>query len=296
MKNKNALLFPQDQSDRHNENNVHDLADRGTVPRPFLKWVGGKRALIPQLEKMLPPSIENYLEPFLGGGAMFFYLQSNALFKNAKLSDVNSELIQTWQTVRESPHDLLKSLRRHKALHCEKYFYHMRDHYAPRSTVGVAARMIYLNKTCFNGLYRVNSRNKFNVPVGRYVDPVIADEENITACHKALKKTELENRRFSEMPTVDADFIYIDPPYDATFTNYLAGGFHKSSQEELREVAGAWAAQGSRVMISNSDTALIRKLYSGPEWQINEVRAGRMINSNPKGRKAVVELVIRNYD
>ena len=188
MKNKNALLFPQDQSDKHNENNVHDLADRRTVPRPFLKWVGGKRALIPQLEKLLPPSIENYLEPFLGGGAMFFYLQSNALFKNAKLSDVNSELIQTWQTVKESPHDLLKSLRRHKALHCEKYFYHMRDHYAPRSTVGVAARIIYLNKTCFNGLYRVNSRNKFNVPVGRYVDPVIADEENITACHKALKK------------------------------------------------------------------------------------------------------------
>ena len=111
MKNKNALLFPQDQSDKHNENNVHDLADRGTVPRPFLKWVGGKRALIPQLEKMLPPSIKNYLEPFLGGGAMFFYLQSNALFKNAKLSDVNSELIQTWQTVKESPHDLLKSLR-----------------------------------------------------------------------------------------------------------------------------------------------------------------------------------------
>ena len=209
---------------------------------------------------------------------------------------MNSELIQTWRTAKESPHELLKSLRRHKALHCKEYFYHMRDKYIPRSAVGAAARMIYLNKTCFNGLYRVNSRNKFNVPVGRYADPVIADKENILACHKALQKIELENRRFSEMPTVRADFIYIDPPYDATFTNYLAGGFHKSSQEELREVANEWAAQGSRVMISNSDTALIRKLYSGPKWRINEVKAGRMINSDPKGRKAVVELVIRNYD
>ncbi len=296
MKNKNALLFSQGQFDKRDENNVHDLADKGCVPRPFLKWVGGKRALIPQLQKLLPNSIENYLEPFLGGGAMFFYLQNNGLFENAQLSDVNSELIQTWRTVKENPHELLKSLRRHKALHCKEYFYHMRDEYTPRSDIGTAARMIYLNKTCFNGLYRVNSRNKFNVPVGRYADPVVADKTNIMACHRALQKIELENQRFSEMPSVEADFIYIDPPYDATFTNYLAGGFHKNSQEELRDVANEWAAQGSRVMISNSDTALIRKLYSGPKWHINEVKAGRMINSDPKGRKAVVELVIRNYD
>ena len=132
--------------------------------------------------------------------------------------------------------------------------------------------------------------------MGRYVDPVIADEENITACHKALKKTVLENRIFSEMPTVDADHIYFDLPNNATFTNCLAGGFYKSSLKELRENAGEQAGQGSRVMISNSDTDLIRKLYSGPEWQINEVRAGCMINSNPRERKAVVDLAIRYYD
>ena len=140
MKNKNALLFEQGQPDKRDENNVHDLADKGCVPRPFLKWVGGKRALIPQLQKLLPNSIENYLEPFLGGEAMFFYLQNNGLFENAKLSDVNSELIQTWRTAKESPHELLKSLRRHKALHCKEYFYHMRDKYIPRSALSILAR------------------------------------------------------------------------------------------------------------------------------------------------------------
>jgi DNA adenine methylase len=276
--------------------NVFQLEDDLDPPKPFLKWVGGKRSLLPQLDLLLPDDIGAYLEPFIGGGAMFFHLIKGGLINKALLADINEDLVKTWVSVRDNPHRLLDLLRRHKKNHCEEYYYHVRDHFKPRSDSSIAARLIYLNKTCFNGLYRLNSRNKFNVPMGKYSSPRIVDVENIQSCQTALRKTEIQCASFSDLDLKDTDFAYLDPPYDDTFTNYKAGGFHQSDQCELRDHALAWAKNGVRVMMSNSDTQNIRNLYSDPIWNVTEAKAPRMINSNPNGRGAVTELVIRSYD
>lgn len=275
--------------------NIVELDDQRDPPKPFLKWVGGKRALIPQLDLLLPQDIRTYLEPFVGGGAMFFHLSNGGLLQQAILSDFNEELITTWKMVRDRPQDLLRELSKHQSRHDEEHYYFVRNRFRPRSELGIAARMIYLNKTCFNGLYRVNSQNRFNVPMGRYINPNIVDADNVKMCSDILDGVEIRCGSFAEIDIGETDFAYVDPPYDDTFTNYVAGGFHKNSQEELRDVVTEWATQGCRVMISNSDTELIRSLYSGPLWRINEVKAGRVINADPNGRGAVTELVIRNY-
>lgn len=275
--------------------NIVELDDQRDPPKPFLKWVGGKRALIPQLDLLLPQDIRTYIEPFVGGGAMFFHLSNNGLLDHAILSDFNEELIVTWQIVRDRPLDLLRELRKHRSEHSEDHYYYMRNVFRPRSDLGVAARMIYLNKTCFNGLYRVNSQNRFNVPMGRYVNPNIVDADNVKICSDILDGVEIRCGSFAEIDIGETDFAYVDPPYDDTFTNYIAGGFHKNSQEELRDVVTEWATQGCRVMISNSDTELIRSLYGDALWRIDEVKAGRAINADATGRGAVTELVIRNY-
>lgn len=275
--------------------NVVELDERRDPPKPFLKWVGGKRALLRQLDLLLPQDIGTYAEPFVGGGAMFFHLYIGDLFEKAVVADFNQELIHTWSMVRDQPNELLRLLRRYKAKHCEEFYYYTRDAFKPRTPLSIAARMIYLNKTCFNGLYRVNSQNRFNVPMGRYENPAIADEENIRICSGALQGVDIQAAAYGEVEIDDADFVYVDPPYDETFTNYVAGGFHKNSQEHLRDVVTEWAAQGRRVMISNSDTELIRSLYAADIWNVSEVKAGRVINADPNGRGAVTELVIRNY-
>ena len=238
--------------------NVVELDDHRTPPKPFLKWVGGKRALLAQLDLLLPQDIGTYAEPFVGGGAMFFHLHIGKLFDKAIIADFNQELIHTWSMVRDQPSELLRELRRYKANHEEEFYYHIRDKFKPRTPLSIAARMIYLNKTCFNGLYRVNSQNKFNVPMGRYENPTIVDEDNIRICSEALQGVDIQAAAYSDIEVGEADFAYIDPPYDETFTNYVAGGFQKDSQEELRDVVTEWATQGRRVMISNSDTQLVR--------------------------------------
>lgn len=275
--------------------NIVEIDDYRVPPKPFLKWVGGKRALLSQLDLLLPQDIGTYAEPFVGGGAMFFHLHIGKLFDNAIIADFNQELIHTWSIVRNQPSELLRELRRYKAKHCEAFYYEVRNKLKPRTPLGIAARMIYLNKTCFNGLYRVNSQNKFNVPMGRYENPTIVDEDNIRICSEALQSVIIQASGYSEFEIGNTDFAYVDPPYDETFTNYVAGGFQKNSQEQLRDVVTEWATQGRRVMISNSDTELIRRLYAGDIWNITEVKAGRVINADPKGRGSVTELVIRNY-
>lgn len=275
--------------------NLIELDDLRDPPKPVLKWVGGKRALLKQLDSLLPQDIGTYAEPFVGGGAMFFHLQIGGLFETAIIADCNQELIATWMMVRDHPVDLLRELRRYKSSHCEEFYYRTRDKFKPRTPLSIAARMIYLNKTCFNGLYRVNSQNKFNVPIGRYENPAIVDKENIMTCSKILQGVDIQAASYDQVAIGEADFAYIDPPYDETFTNYVAGGFQRNSQEQLRDVVTEWATQGRRVMISNSDTELIRSLYDADLWNISEVKAGRFINADPNGRGAVTELVIRNY-
>lgn len=287
--------LPLQEAEKENLDNIIELDELRDPPKPFVKWVGGKRSLLPQLDTLLPVDIGTYAEPFVGGGAMFFHLHIGRLFERAIIADQNQELIHTWSIVRDQPSQLLRELKRYKAQHGEAFYYQIRDQFRPRTPLSIAARMIYLNKTCFNGLYRVNSKNKFNVPMGRYNNPSIVDEENIRICSDALQGVEIQAAPFAEMAIGQSDFIYVDPPYDATFTNYVAGGFQQNSQEQLRDIVTEWAAQGRRVMISNSDTALIRNLYHADIWNISEVKAGRVINADPNGRGAVTELVIRNY-
>ena len=282
--------------DKKPEDNVFELEDKLDPPKPFLKWVGGKRSLLPQLDLLLPQDIGTYLEPFAGGGAMFFHLFKGRLLDKAILADINEDLVKAWLAVRDTPDRLLRLLRQHEKSHCEEYYYHVRDRFKPRFACGFAARLIYLNKTCFNGLYRVNSRSKFNVPMGKYSNPRIVDVENIRSCQIALEKADIHRATFANLDLLDTDFAYLDLPYDDTFTNYKAGGFHQSDQCELRDHALAWAKNGVRVMISNSNTQNIRELYSDPIWNITEAKAPRIINSNPNGRGAVTELVIRSYD
>lgn len=229
---------------------------------PFIKWAGGKRALIPSLAKHFPEKIGTYWEPFVGGGAVFFTMADR--MDRAILSDTNEELIITYQTVKNQVGELIDALRVHAAGHKEDSYYLRMRATEPETQVKIAARFIYLNKTCYNGLYRVNRSGKFNVPKGRYKDPGILNENGLRAASEVLQKTTIHIGGFDRVVKPGADdFIYCDPPYDGCFTGYQAGGFDECDQERLRNSVNGWVDAGARVMLSNSDTPLIRRLYRG---------------------------------
>ncbi len=285
-----------DQNQTSKDAIIYDIADSDVPPRPFVKWVGGKRALLAQLDKLLPPTISNYWEPCVGGGAVFFHiLKKHRRFKKATLCDVNADLIHAWQAIRDEPDALISALRKHTKEHDEQYYYKIRNQHKLRNPINIAARLLYLNKTCFNGLWRVNSKNRFNVPIGTLNTGGIMDVENIRACHSALQNTEIKTQSFEKISPPKDAFVYIDPPYDETFRNYAVGGFQKNDQADLRDAALKWHTNGAQIMISNSDTENIRALYSDKIWNITEVHAPRVINSDPNGRGLVTELVIRNF-
>ena len=229
---------------------------------PFVKWAGGKRAIMPSLSKHIPERIGTYWEPFVGGGAVFFALANR--MDRAILSDTNAELLLTYSAVKDDVENLIDCLKGHAVKHKAKDYYMSVRRQEPSERLEVAARFIYLNKTCFNGLYRVNKSGKFNVPKGKYDNPTICNEERLRAASKALAKATISLGDFGKtvQPEQD-DFIYCDPPYDECFTNYQAGGFQKDDQKRLRGAVDRWVARGAQVMVSNSDTALIRRLYSG---------------------------------
>ncbi len=268
----------------------HSCLDRVRA-RPFLKWAGGKRALVPDIVKRLPATIATYWEPFLGGGAVFFALDSR--IQTARLSDVNGGLALTYQMVRNKPDELIELLRSHESQHEDKdYYYRVRKATDARDAVAAAARFIYLNKTCYNGLYRVNKSGTFNVPRGQYKNPTICDAEGLRKASAVLQKAEI---RFGDFDMVDPgarDFIYCDPPYDGTFTSYASQGFGKSEQQRLRDAVLRWHELGAAVMVSNADTELIRSLYSSSSFTLHEVSAPRHINSNGGKRGPVAELLI----
>lgn len=260
--------------------------------KPFIKWAGGKQRLIPHLP--LPPTFTKYIEPFLGGGAMYYNIRTLYPDVECWLSDINLELLNCYWVVRDNVRELITALEGHAYNHSIAYYMIIRNS-KPTDPVASAARFIYLNKTGFNGLYRVNKKGEFNVPVGRYQNPTICDKFGLLDASAILRqKTVIMSRDFRYVTANDGDFIYLDPPYhQAQFTQYHQSGFADDDHRALAELCTKWAGCGAYVMVSNSDTDFVRELYQG--WKVKEVQVSRAINSNPQGRQPVTELVITNY-
>ena len=267
--------------------------------RPFLKWAGGKQHLLRQYQPYLPPHSEigRYYEPFIGSAAVFFHLQPAP----AILSDRNPNLIEAYRAVQTDVDGVITALQPH---HNEPdYFYAIRaQDSAKLSLVERAARLIYLNKTCYNGLYRENSQGEFNVPFGRYKNPKICDEERLRAASAALQGVELRVDDFAEVveTAVSNDFLYFDPPYvprnaTSSFTSYNRHGFSEADQRRLAETVHRLNGRGCRIMLSNSDTPLVHQLYQHPSYHLINIQARRSINSKAHRRGPINELLIVNY-
>ncbi len=273
-----------------------------TAASPFLKWAGGKTQLLPQLlprlpggQTGLPARFERYFEPFLGSAALFFALQPT----RAVLSDANPRLMAVYQALQRDPEPVIAALARFRN---ERDCYYeargWRHDELPQAQA--AARIIFLNKTCYNGLYRENRRGEFNVPFGRYKNPRICDAANLRAVHRALEGVVLRCQDFAEAldDTLPGDFVYLDPPYHplsatASFTGYHRDGFGVEEQRRLAAAVRELDRRGVRFMLSNSDTPLIRELYAG--YPACRVEARRAINSKAERRGKVAELIVRNY-
>jgi len=268
-------------------------------PHPFLKWAGGKRQLISQMDSYLPKTFNKYIEPFVGGGTIFFYL----LPETAILIDNNQELINTYNIIRNNVSELIESLKKHK--NEKEYYYKIRKidrkpkKFEKWSDIEKASRNIYMNRCCFNGLYRVNSKGQFNVPFGSYKNPKFCDRENLIAVHKALKSVILIHDTFEKCLDFGqkGDFVYFDPPYvpisdSANFTSYTKDNFAKDDQIKLYNVFKTLDERGCKLMLSNSYSDFIIKLYN--EYKIKILKAKRAINSDATKRGEIKELLILN--
>jgi DNA adenine methylase len=262
--------------------------------RPFVKWAGGKRQLLPELLRRRPPVFGRYFEPFVGGGALFFELRP----REATLADVNVRLVRTYQGIRDDVEGVIRLLSGFP--HDEAFFYEMRERdIDARSDAEVAAWFVYLNKTCYNGLYRVNKGNVFNVPFGRYDNPAICNPPLLRACSAALRGVDLRVEDFASAAqrAQAGDFVYFDPPYvplsaTSSFTSYTSTGFGDEAQVRLRDVALDLKRRGVHVVLSNSAAPFVRQLYR-KGFEVCDVAATRMVNSKASGRGAITELVIR---
>ena len=266
---------------------------------PFVKWVGGKRKIIDQIAKYIPANFGEYYEAFVGGGALFYYLHDRVT--RAILSDINSDLVITYNVIRNDVHNLIELLEMHQQNHNKEYYYHMRDSQRDlREPLAVAARLLYLNKTCYNGLYRVNKNGNFNVPMGRYKNPDIVSKQNLTHCANALQVAQIEVQQFDQIMPKAGDFVYFDPPYypinGKNFTDYNNITFTEQDQIRLRDFAVKLHDNGVMVMLSNSSATLIRNLYSGKPFTVRSVYAPRFINCKPNERNNVEELLITTYE
>lgn len=280
------------------------MAKINKLASPFLKWVGGKRQLMPTIANHLPKNIKEltYIEPFIGGGAVLFHLQP----KNAIINDFNEELINVYEVIKTDLDELIKDLKKHK--NEAEYFYEIRsldrnENFKNLSKVQRASRVIFLNKTCFNGLYRVNNAGEFNAPFGRYKKPNIVNEPTLKAVSKYLNSNDIviKSGDYSDvLKTAKKDsFIYLDPPYhpiseSSNFTGYIQGGWDMFDQIKLREVCDELNQKGIKFLLSNSSAQLIKDQYS--EYEIHIVKANRAINSVGANRGEVEELLIKNYE
>lgn len=271
--------------------------------RPFLKWVGGKGQLLPALlERIaLVGKISGYHEPFIGGGALFFALRAGGSLPEDRvfLSDTNPNLLDAYLGVRDAVDEVIARLLSHKAKHGEEHYYAQRAA-VPRHVAGRAARIIYLNKTCYNGLYRENSKGGFNVPMGRYKNPGICDEENLRAASAALQGVNIARRDFRTVldHAKKGDLVYFDPPYwpvsaTSSFTAYAKDNFGEQDQRDLAAVFSALAKRGVKVLLSNSDTPFVRELYR--DFPIDTVLATRNVNSRADRRGKVNEVLVRSF-
>ena len=274
------------------------------VARPFLKWAGGKSQLLSQYSELFPKTYRNYYEPFLGGGAVFFNLRPKRSF----LSDINLEVINVYRCIRDQVDEIITQVHHHYLRHDESYYYDVRsriDETAEWFWVGNnverAARILYLNKTCFNGLYRENSKGHFNVPIGRYKNPSIYDPDLLRACAKQLKMVRIEPVGFEDVlrrARSSNDFVYFDPPYQplnqtSNFTSYTRYSFGEADQIRLRDTFARLRDRGVHVMLSNSDCEFIRDLYSG--FNIHTIYASRHINSQGSKRGKITEVLVTSY-
>ncbi len=267
---------------------------------PFLKWAGGKQRVLSQYQPHFPlrESVNHYFEPFIGGAAVFFHLQ----FPQATLSDQNQALMEVYQMVQQDVMGVIEALQGHR--NEADYYYKMRaKDPALLTPVMRAARLIYLNKTCYNGLYRENQKGIFNVPFGRYVNPKICDEPRLRHASAALQGVTLQAADFEQVvaTAVPNDFIYFDPPYvplnqTSNFTSYHSAGFGYDDQVRLAETIHRLTARGVKVMLSNSSAPLVYELYGRSSYRLIEIQARRNINSKANGRGPVKELLILNYD
>ena len=276
--------------------------------QPFIKWVGGKRGLLNQILQYFPNSFDNYHEPFLGGGALFFELYSRGLLEGKKvyLSDINSELINAYSVVKSNPYNLINNLLKYKEKHSKDFYYKIRamdrdENFQSISSLERATRFIYLNKTCFNGLYRVNKKGYFNTPIGSYKNPNIADRDTILSASEALQNATISNNPFNEVVNnaTKNDLVYFDPPYyplnaTSSFTTYDSNCFLDDAQFELFEVFDTLSDNQVKVLHSNSDTDFIKKLYQ--KHDIDLVQANRFINSKSSGRGKINEVLIRSFN
>ncbi len=263
-----------------------------TLPaKPFLKWVGGKRSIIDELLKRVPKDFKTYHEPFLGGGALFFALQPDSAY----LSDINFHLIIAFTTVRDHIDKLIAELKIHEANHSKEYYYEGRIKlFEEHDPVKIAAWFIYLNKTCFNGLYRVNKDGKFNVPMGSYKNPAILDEPNLRNASQVLRSVDIKQHSFKQLKPQKGSFYYIDPPYHTTYSQYSNDGFGDEEHTLLANYCRAVDAKDGYFMVSNSDTPLVRELYKG--YNIEQVSASRSVSCKAYQRGRQDELIIRNYN
>lgn len=270
------------------------LAETVQKARPLLKWAGGKRQLLDAIRRRLPDEIDTYYEPFVGGGAVFFALAAERRFRRAVLADQNVELIDTYKAVRDDVEGVIRELR--KLPHTEDAYYRIRQA-SPRIFVKRAARMIYLNRTGYNGLYRVNRSGKFNVPFGRYARPNICDEERLLEVSKALRGVVLKVSDFEETVAraKAGDVVYFDPPYvpvsaTARFAEYHHTAFGDLEHRRLSDLYARLWEKDVHAVLSNSDTPSTRMLYRG--YQFEAVSARRSINSAPGGRGHTSELLV----
>lgn len=280
---------------------------RNPMVKPVLKWAGGKRQLMPQILKYIPKKFGRYYEPFVGGGALFFELQNS----KSTINDFNTELILTYKSIRDNLDQLVQLLKQHEQNNSSEYYYEIREWdrngiIDNKNNVERAARFIYLNKTGFNGLFRVNSQNQMNTPYGRYKNPAIVNAEILTAVSEFLNdsKVEILNGDFEEAVknVKRGDFVYFDPPYaplvddKKSFVGYTLNGFDAKEQERLRDLFKALTNKGVKAMLSNSSVPYIHDIYSEYKDTTIVVPAKRSINSRSSGRGKVDEVLIMNYD
>jgi DNA adenine methylase len=293
MKEQEIILDPISEDFNETSRFIVDesMPECNDTARPFVKWVGGKRSIIRELLASIPDEFNSYFEPFVGGGALFWKIPRKG---KAYLSDINTHLIATYRMIRDNGESVISMLEHHKKYHNDEYYAIARKRLMDaQDLTEIASLFIYLNKTCYNGLYRVNKLGIFNVPIGRYDNPKIVDTDNLRKCSNLLTNVDILQCSFSQIRPEKGDFVYFDPPYHKTFSAYDGSGFGDMEHKELATFCRQLDRNKVSFMLSNSDTPFIRQLYDG--FCMKNVDASRFISCKKTERKKENELIIRNF-